>query len=111
MSELRKYIVEFLKVLAHPTRLEILDLLKNSEQNSSEIQNLLNRSQSTVSKHLSMLFENNIIDFEKKDNTKYYKIKNSDIFTLISNINVIVGNVYKEKFKDIRDVDVYDILS
>ena len=111
MSEFRKYTIEFLKVLSHPTRLEILDLLKNSEKNSSEIQDLLRRSQSTVSKHFNMLFENNLIDYEKRDNIKYYKIHNTDIFTLLSNINSIVGNIYKEKFKDIRDVDVRDILS
>ncbi|MFX1572121.1 MAG: ArsR/SmtB family transcription factor [Promethearchaeota archaeon] len=111
MSELRKYTIEFLKVLIHPTRLKILDLLKNSKKNSSEIQKLLRISQSTVSKHLNMLFENNLIDYEKRANIKYYKIKNTDIFTLLSDINSIVGNIYKEKFKDIRDVDVHDTLS
>ncbi len=111
MSELRKYTISFLKVLADPTRLEILDLLKNSEKSSIEIQKTLSRSQSTISKHLSILIDNNLIDFEKKDNLKYYKIKNTDIFILISDINSIVANINKEKFKGIRDVDIYDTLS
>ncbi len=111
MSELRKYTVEFLKVLADPTRLVILDQLKNSEKSSSEIQKELRRSQSTISKHLNLLIDNNLIKFEKKDNIKYYKIKNNEIFTLISSINLIVTTINKEKFKDLRDVDVYDTLS
>ncbi|MFX1365678.1 MAG: ArsR/SmtB family transcription factor [Promethearchaeota archaeon] len=111
MSEFRKYIIEFLKVLSNSTRLEILDILKNSEKNSSEIEYLLGRSQSTISKHLNMLLENNLIDYERKDNIKYYKIQNADVFTLLTNINSIVGNIYKEKFKDIRDVDIRDTLS
>ena len=111
MSELRKYIVEFLKVLADPTRLEILDLLKNSEKNSSEIQKELKRSQSTISKHLNMLYENNLISFEKRENIKQYKIKNTNIFNLLSNINSIVADINKEKLKDLRDVDIYDTLS
>lgn len=111
MSELRKYTIEFLKVLADPTRLEILDQLKNSKKNSKEIQDALSRSQSTISKHLNLLIDNNLIDFEKKDNIKHYRIKNNDIFTLLSNINSIVATVNKEKFKDLRDVDVYDTLS
>ncbi len=111
MSELRKYTIEFLKVLADPTRLEILDLLKNSEKNSSEIQDLLKRSQSTTSKHLNMLAENNLITFEKKNNIKYYKIENEHIFNLISNINSIVAEINKEKLKDLRDVDIYNTLS
>ena len=111
MSEFRKYTIDFLKVLSNPTRLEILDLLKNSEKNSTEIKHILGRSQSTISKHLNMLFENNLIDYEKRDNIKYYKIQNKDIFTLLSNIKSIVRNTYKEKFKDIRDVDERDILT
>ncbi len=111
MSELRKYTIEFLKVLADSTRLEILDQLKNSEKTSKEIQEILDRSQSTISKHLNLLIDNNLIDFEKKDNIKFYKIKNSNIFTLLSNINSTVANINTEKLKDLIDVDIIDTLS
>ncbi|MFX0000317.1 MAG: ArsR/SmtB family transcription factor [Candidatus Hodarchaeota archaeon] len=111
MSELRKYTVEFLKVLADPTRLEILDQLKSSEKNSSEIQNELDRPQSTISKHLNILVDNNLIDFEKKDNIKYYKIKNIDIFTLLSHINSLVADINTEKLKDLIDIDRNELLS
>jgi ArsR family transcriptional regulator len=111
MAELRKYTLKFLKVLTDPTRLEILDLLKKSEKNSFEIQKELKRSQSTISKHLNLLINSNLIDFEKKDNKNYYKIKNNNIFVLLSNINSIVIATNRERFKDLRDVDVYDTLS
>jgi hypothetical protein len=58
-----------------------------------------------------MLSENNLIGFEKKENIKYYKIKNTNIFNLLSNINSVVTNINKEKLKDLRDVDIYDTLS
>lgn len=111
MSELRKTTIEFLKVLADPTRLEILDILKKKVKNSSEIQKELNKSQSTISKHLNLLVDNNLIDFEKKANIKYYKIKNTDLFNLLSNIISIVADINKEKLKDIRDIGIYDTLS
>lgn len=111
MSELKRLTVEFLKVIADPTRLEILDLLKKSEKSSSEIQKDLSRSQSTISKHLNILVDKNLIDFKKKDNVKYYIIKNSNIFNLIERINSIVAEINKEKFRDIRDVDIYDTLT
>ncbi|MFW9820093.1 MAG: ArsR/SmtB family transcription factor [Candidatus Thorarchaeota archaeon] len=111
MSELRKYTVEFLKVLADPTRLEILNQLRNSEKNSSEIQNEVRKSQSTISKHLKMLVDNNLIEFERKENIKYYKIKNIEIFTVLSQIHSIVANINTEKLKGLRDVDIYDTLS
>jgi DNA-binding transcriptional ArsR family regulator len=63
MSELRRFTVEFLKVLADPVRLDILYFLERNKSSSSELQKELGRSQSTVSKHLHMLIENNLIDF------------------------------------------------
>ena len=113
MSELRKYAIEFLRVLADPTRLDILYLiLEKGEKSSSEIQNEFKKSQSTISKHLNILADNNLIDFEKKDKIKYYKLnRNTDIFNLISHINSVVANINKEKLKDIRDVDIYNTLS
>ncbi len=111
MSEFRRSVVEFLRVLADPTRLEILEYLKGNEKPSSEIQIKLNRSQSTTSKHLNMLVDNNLIYYDKKDNIKYYKVKNINIFNLIDRISSMVTDNNKEKFKDVRDQDIYDTLS
>ncbi|GAG89410.1 unnamed protein product [marine sediment metagenome] len=97
MSELRKHTVEFLKVLGDPTRLDIIDLLQNSEKTALEIKEALDRSQSTISKHLNMLVENDLITFEKIDNIKYYKVENSEVFDLIKFINTIVLNNSKQK--------------
>ena len=111
MSNFKRYTIDFLKVIADSTRLEILDPLKRSEKSSSDIQKELRRSQSTISKQLNMLIDNNLVDFEKKNTTKYYKIKNMNIFNLIDRINSLVYEINKEKLKDIRDVDIYDVLS
>lgn len=111
-TEFRRSIVEFLKVLADPTRLEILDYLKDREMTASDIKDRLKRSQSTVSKHLKLLVNNNLINFEKKVNIKYYKLNSDiDIANLIIEISSIVTSINKEKLKDIRDVDIIDTLS
>ncbi len=88
-----------------------MELLKGKEKNSSEIEEILKRSQSTISKHLNMLVDNNLIAFEKKDNKKYYKINNTDIIDLIDRINSVVLNINKEKLKDIQDVSINETLS
>lgn len=111
MSDYKRYTVEFLKVIADSTRLEILNFLKGTEKSSSDIQEELDRSQSTISKHLNMLVDNNLIAFEKKDNIKYYKIRNADILNLINRINSVVLDINKEKLKDIQDVDIRETLS
>ena len=111
MTEPKDFTIEFLKIIADATRLEILDLLKDNEKTSAEIQEKLNRSQSTVSKHLSILTDNRLISSEKKGNLNYYKVKNSEIFSLLSSIKSFVDTLNKEKLKDLRDIDVLDTLS
>ncbi len=111
MSELKKEIIEFLKVLTDQTRLEILDLLYQEKKTSSEIQLALNKSQSTISQHLKALTSKNLIIFERINNLKYYKIKNLEIFKLLVDIKDFVTKINQEKLKDLRDLDVIDTLS
>lgn len=111
MSELRKFLIDFLKILADSTRLEILDLLRNGDKTSRKIQKELNKSQSTISQHLKLLINNNLIISEKKRNLNHYKIKNQDIFKLISSISEFANKINKEKLKELRDLDVLDTLS
>lgn len=111
LKKLRELTTNFLKVLSDPIRLDILYLLEKNTLNAFEIQKKAGRSQSTISKHLNMLVENNLIDFEKRDNIKYYTIKNSEIFDIINNINAIILNNTKTRLREMQDADVQDVLS
>ena len=110
MSEAKKDFIEFLRVLADQTRLEIIDLLRNEKKTSSEIQTILNKSQSTISQHLKVLTNKNLILFERINNLKYYKIKNSDIFKLLVEIRSYVAGINKEKLQTMSDEDIIDTL-
>jgi ArsR family transcriptional regulator len=107
-------LIEFLKVLADQTRLDILDMLQKKKCTTSEIQMALKKSQSTVSQHLKMLNSLNLISFDREviegKSFKYYEIKNDEIFKLLIGIKSFVTDINKEKFKDIRDKAVKDTL-
>lgn len=115
MSELKKDIIEFLKVLADQTRLDILDLLYREKKSSSEIQSALIKSQPTISQHLKVLASKNLIVFERIKNEKdipikHYKIKNRGIFKLLVDIKSFVDGMNKERLHTISDEDVNDTL-
>ena len=110
MSELKKDIIEFLKVLADQTRLEILDLLSHEKRTSSEIQSALNKSQSTISQHLKVLTNKSLINFDRINNIKYYKIKNMDIFKLLADIKFFASEINKEKLQAMSNEDIKDTL-
>jgi len=110
MSEFKKDIIEFLKVLGDQTRLEILDLLNHEKRTSSEIQSALNKSQSTISQHLKILTNMNLLIFERIDNTKSYKIKNKEIFKLLVDIKSFVAGINKERLQTMSNEDIIDTL-
>ncbi len=110
MSELKKEIVEFLKVLADQTRLEILDLLYQENKTSSEIQSALKKSQSTISQHLKVLAGKNLIIFDKINNIKYYKIENKGLFKLLIDIKSFVAEINKERLQAMSNEDILDTL-
>lgn len=110
MNGISEKIADFLKILGDQTRLEILDLLKNGENTSEDIQKALEKSQSTISQHLKTLIESELICFEKKGNKKYYKIKNEFIFKILTYIQSFVITLNKEKIKKSAELDIYDTL-
>ncbi|TFG20035.1 MAG: ArsR family transcriptional regulator [Promethearchaeota archaeon] len=99
MSELTEKVVYFLKVLADQTRFEILELLKSGERTSKEIEDALQKSQSTISKHLNMLTDMKLIYSMRKGNKSYYIIKYDYIFKILTYIQSFVISLHNEKLK------------
>ena len=66
--------VEILKALANEARLMIVDLLDEKEYSVGELTELLELNQSTVSKHLSILYHAGIVDYKKNGNTVFYRL-------------------------------------
>jgi ArsR family transcriptional regulator, arsenate/arsenite/antimonite-responsive transcriptional repressor len=76
MTDNAKYdqMAVIMKAMAHPTRLFILDQLKEKEHCVCELQELIGADMSTVSKHLSVLKNAGIIDNRKQNNQVFYSL-------------------------------------
>ncbi|WP_044782866.1 MULTISPECIES: ArsR/SmtB family transcription factor [Bacillus cereus group] len=70
--------IDMLKALAHPVRLEIVDvLLTKGGCNVSQLVEEINIPQSTVSQHLTKLRTTGIVKFDKLGPESYYRVENS----------------------------------
>ena len=67
-------VAEFLKALAHPTRIKILTYLADGEKCVKEIWQELGIPQPTVSQHINILKNAGIITFRKDGAKTCYKI-------------------------------------
>lgn len=67
---------ELLKALAHPRRLEILQLLRHEPMTVSRIQEMLNLPQANISQHLQILRESGVVLTERHGKEILYSISN-----------------------------------
>ncbi len=66
--------VKLLKAMAHPSRLKIIEELKNGDMFVNQVKEMLEVDVSTASKHLSLLKSVNVVKSYQVGNTVYYKL-------------------------------------
>ena len=83
MSSATHYLAEVLKSLAQPTRLKIVDFLRDGERCVCEICPAIDEEQSNTSRHLSYMQNHGILS-RRKDGVKiYYAVKHPEVFTIV----------------------------
>ena len=65
---------ELIKALAHPTRLQILEVLSQEEACVCHLTAILERRQPNVSQHLMVLRESRLVRDRKQGNIIYYSL-------------------------------------
>jgi DNA-binding transcriptional ArsR family regulator len=82
--------VDIFKALADPTRLKILECVRDGEKCICEIIPYTGKSQPNVSQHLKVLKNARIVD-ERKDGTRnMIKISNKEVFDIIDRAKQIL---------------------
>lgn len=75
-----------LKLLAHPERLRILDVLRRDAECVCHLEALLGKPQPYVSQQLRLLRELNVIQDEKEGNNVYYRLIDAEIAVWLEHI-------------------------
>ena len=77
------------KALADPTRRKILSLLKKQDMNAGEIAAEFNMTKPSISNHLNILKQADLVDAEKQGQNVVYSLKTSvleDILGMLSDL-------------------------
>src|ERR1700687_6370021 len=82
-DSLQSFKAELFKALAHPTRIRILELLRDGEKNVGELMAALRLEGSSVSQQLAILRMKNIVDTRKVGSTIYYRLRGDDVIELL----------------------------
>lgn len=79
MKEIYRAHAEMCKVFSNPTRLEILDLLRNEGISVSELMEKTGLSQANVSQHLSIMKSRGVVASSRKGKNIYYRLTSPKI--------------------------------
>mgnify|MGYP003502067486 FL=1 len=90
--EMQQFKADFFKALAHPLRIQILELLCEGEKNVNEIQSILGSEGSAVSQQLMVLRSKNIVVGKKDGNKVLYSLRDPLIIDLLAITKQIFTN-------------------
>jgi DNA-binding transcriptional ArsR family regulator len=76
------YIASYFQALAEPTRLKVLNTLRERECNVGEMAELLGCTTANISKHLTLLAKAGFVERETRGTSAYYRIADPAIFDL-----------------------------
>ncbi|MEJ2294291.1 MAG: metalloregulator ArsR/SmtB family transcription factor [Candidatus Lokiarchaeota archaeon] len=101
--KLEKLRLEKLKALSDETRLEIVGLLRHGgELCGCDFEKMIDKSQSTISRHLKKLELADIVESRKEGVKIMYKIRDPHIFKLLAVLDQIIKR--EQKYKNILQI-------
>jgi ArsR family transcriptional regulator len=74
---------EFFRILGHPVRVRILELLRDGERTVGELQTELQMDSSGTSQHLAALRKNGIVEGRRDGTNVYYTVRDPRMFQLL----------------------------
>jgi DNA-binding transcriptional ArsR family regulator len=81
---------EFFNAMAHPSRLKILELLRDGEACVCHIQAMLDQRQAYISQQLNVLRQTGLVTHRKDGQRIYYQISDPILFSMLDNVKEIL---------------------
>jgi DNA-binding transcriptional ArsR family regulator len=101
-DELVDLIAARFRVLGDPTRIKLLDHLRQGEANVLELTQVIGTTQQNISKHLGVLHRTGIVTRRKRGNFAYYSVMDEGVFELCE---TVCGSL-REQLESLRQVIV-----
>jgi DNA-binding transcriptional ArsR family regulator len=90
MSDIAAFRADILKALAQPTRLKIIEFLRDGERCVCEIFPAIGEEQSNTSRHLKMMQTAGVLSRRKEGLKIFYSIKHPEILEIVDVVTLVV---------------------
>lgn len=92
-SEALEQVAAYFQTLSEPTRLKILNFLRQGERNVGELAQLCGYTSANVSRHLAMLTQRGLVARESRGTSVYYRIADESVYALC---DLVCGNIARQ---------------
>jgi len=92
-DESLREVASYFQVLSEPTRLKILNLLRNNERNVGELAQLCGFSAANISRHLALMTQHGLVVRESRGTSVYYRMADDSIYALC---DLVCGNIARQ---------------
>ncbi len=86
-------VASYFQALSEPTRLQILNLLRQRERSVGELAQLCGYSSANISRHLALLSRRGLVARESRGNSAIYSIADPSIYALC---DLVCGNLARQ---------------
>lgn len=101
---LRTFKASVFQALAHPTRIHIMELLKDKEYSVSELLAHLGVEQSNASQHLTVLRSKNLVTARKDGNQIFYSLRDPVLGQVLRPLKEFFQSHLEESKQILRDL-------
>jgi len=95
---------EILKALAQPTRMKILECLRDGEKCICEIVPAIKGEQSNISRHISLMQKTHLVSTRKEGVRVMVKVNDPKVFEILNNIGLLLKKQIMETGKLVQQL-------
>ena len=86
-------VAAYFQALSEPTRLQILNLLRQQERSVGELAQLCGYTSANISRHLALLTQHGLVARESRGNSAIYSIADESVYALC---DLVCGSIARQ---------------
>lgn len=90
-------VATYFQALSEPTRLRLLNLLREGERNVGELALACGYTAANVSRHLALLMQHGLVTRESRGTSVYYRVADASVYALC---DLVCGNIARRLARD-----------
>ena len=92
-NDAMEQIAAYFTALSEPTRLQILNLLRDGERNVGELAQHCGYTSANISRHLAILSKNGLVAKDSRGTSVYYRIADESVYKLC---DLVCGSILRQ---------------